>query len=109
MGAVRETNGLSHGGGGPVGGVARGSIDIILIDVAKLLVHGVGVERLALVRLLLLAEVTRAHQLLVRPVGYHCVAPPVRHRPHVIVVVVCHCIPYLQFSKLLSLAKNNER
>lgn len=97
VGSVRQADALAGGGEVPlvIGAVARGSIDVVLVDVAELLVHGVRVEGLALIRLLLLPEIARVYQLPIRPVRYHRMAPPVRHRPQVIIVVVRHGVPDL--------------
>lgn len=77
---MRQTHGVAGWGGG-VGIVAAGRrVDVVLIDVSEFLIHGVVVEGLALVGLLLPLEVARAHQLPVGLVGDHGVAPPVVHR-----------------------------
>lgn len=41
MGKVREANGVA--GGAAIRVVARRSIDVVLINVAKLLIHGVAI------------------------------------------------------------------
>lgn len=85
------------GGGRGVGEVARKSVDVILVDVSELLVHGVAVKGVALVGVLLAVEVAGAHELVESSVGDHSVAPPVIHRPQVVVVVVRHRVPYLHY------------
>lgn len=93
--AVGEAHGAAGGGGG-IGGAGR-RVDVVLVDVAELLIHGVVVEWFALVVGVHAAlEVARAHQLPVGLVGDHGVAPPVVHRPQVVVVVVRHRVSHLQ-------------
>lgn len=95
MGKAHVVAGGAGGECGAVGVITRRRVDVVLVDVSELLVHGVVIERLALVGLFLLPEIARVHQLPVSLVGDHGVAPPVRHRSQVVVVVVCNCIPHL--------------
>lgn len=94
-----RTMGQSHvvARGGGVGVIAGGRVDVVLVDVAEFLIHGVVVDGLALVGFLLPLEIARAHELMIRLVGDHGVAPPVVHRPQVVVVVIRHRIAYLQY------------
>lgn len=61
MGEAHGAAGGGRGGDGSGIGGARRRVDVVLVDVPELLVHGVVVEGLALVRLLLALEVARAH------------------------------------------------
>lgn len=94
---VGEAHGATSGGRGGAGAIngAGWGINVILVNVAKLLVHGVVIEGLALVGLLLALEVARAHEPAVGLVGDHGVAPPVVHRAKVVVVIVGHRISHL--------------
>lgn len=97
MWPVRQADALAGGSDVPlvIGAVARWRVYIVLVDVAELLVHGIRVEGLALIGLLLPPEIARIYQLPVCLIRYHGMAPPVRHRPEVVVVVVCHSVPDL--------------
>ncbi|GER49326.1 indole-3-glycerol phosphate synthase [Striga asiatica] len=63
-------------GGTTVRVVALWCIDVVLVDIPEFLIHGIVVDGFALVRLFLTLKFTRAHQLLMRLVGNHGVAPP---------------------------------
>ena len=82
-------------GSGAIGVVTRRGINVVLVNVTELFIHGIAIQGLTLVCLLLSAKVTRVDQLFVGFIRYHRVAPPICHRPYVIIVVVCHCIPHL--------------
>lgn len=43
-GAVREAHGAAGGGGAAVGVITRRRVDIVLINVAKLLIHGITIQ-----------------------------------------------------------------
>lgn len=61
--------------------VARGCVNVVLVYVSKLLIHGVAIQRFAFIGVLLPAKIARVDQL---PVGFirdHGMAPPVCHRP----------------------------
>lgn len=44
MGAMGQVHGTTGGGGAAIGVVARRSIDVILINVTKLLVHSIAIQ-----------------------------------------------------------------
>ena len=68
--------------------VTRRCIDVVLIDVTKLFLHRVRVKRFAFIRFRLSSKVASVHQLVIRPIRDHRMAPPIRHRSEVIIVIV---------------------
>lgn len=75
--------------------VTRGWIDVVLIDVTKLFLHRVRVKRFAFIRFRLSSKVASVHQLVIRPIRDHRMAPPIRHRSKVIIVIVSHGVSNL--------------
>lgn len=81
---------------GPVGKLQAGrGVDAVLVDAPELVVHRVVQPVVALFRGRVQREVAVLEDRFVGRVRDHGVSPPVRHRAHVVVVVVCHCIAHL--------------
>lgn len=100
MGSMRQMHGVASGRIRTIGvDIARGCINVVLVDVAKFFIHGIAIHGFTFIRFLLPAKIAGVDKLSVGFIRYHGMAPPVCHRPQVIIVVVCHCIPHLHFSK----------
>ena len=75
--------------------MAGGRVDAVLVDVPKLVVHGVAHGTVAGTRDVGAGEVAQLEDGLVGAVRDHGVRPPVGHRADVVIVVVGHGVPHL--------------
>lgn len=79
--------------------ITRRGINVVLIYITKLLIHCVSVQRLTLIRFLLIVEVTCVNKLMVSFVGYHCMTPPISDCSKVVIVIIRDRIPNLKLHK----------
>lgn len=77
--------------------IARGCIYVVLINVSKLLIHGIGIQWFTFVWFFLPSKITSVDELLICFIRDHGMAPPVCHCPKVIIIVVCDCVSHLYF------------
>lgn len=78
---------------------ARGSVDAVLINVPKLMVHGIVHGMVTLARIGCSGEVTTRDDWSVGSVRYHGVSPPIGNCAEAVIVIVCDRIAYLQWGR----------